>query len=128
MPTLPRKHRIPHFPPFTVLIDRDDGTEWVLSHSGTHISINDAGLQRGSLPPYTDKVVYAPQLGVGLGNGVTLFVRGGRIGYEINDANVNSGPLFTRRGVQKETHQIVVPTTWEHFPDELGWIEENAFD
>lgn len=124
--------RIPPLPQFSVFEDRDDGTEWVLSFSleeadgnTLHISINDEGLLRGTLPPRVDYHFYPAEEGCNLGNGVRLFVRGGRIGYEMIDYEAQDHDPTARVGVRKETHQVVIPTTWTRFPDVLGWIEES---
>lgn len=124
--------RIPPLPQFVVFVDRDDGTEWVLQHAEfaglPHISINTAGLERGALAPWPSKDVYPADSGLGLGGGVQLFVRGGRLGYEMIEADKQSPPPNTRIGVRRTSYRIVVPESWGEFPDMLAWIEENSFD
>lgn len=121
----PHSQRVPPLPNFTVFVDRADGTEWVLSHAVqdniTYVSLNTAGLDRGSLPPRTD---YVRGDNFGLGRGVRLFVRDGYLGFEVDDDNVTT-PVHTRRGVERETHELIIPSTWDHDSAELGWIEES---
>lgn len=110
--------RVPPLPYFIVLIDRDDGTEWVLSHTDdegtTRVTLNDEGLERGPLPPRTD---YVKADWYGLGNGIRLFVRGGRLGYEVVDGDVKT-PVWTRKGVVRETYKIIVPSEWKRVLNE----------
>lgn len=112
--------RIPPLPLFTVLIDREDGTEWVLSHTddeGTvRVTLNDEGLERGALPPRTD---YVKADHYGLGDGARLFVRGGRLGLEITNHKVTT-PVWTREGVVRETYEIVKPSNWTPLETEDG--------
>ena len=124
--------RIPGLPHFAVFEDRDDGTEWVLSFSTEeadgntlHISINDEGLLRGNLPPRVDYDFYPADEGCNIGKGVRLFVRGGRLGYEIVDGEYQDRPPTARKGVVKRAYHIVIPTDWVKFPDELAWILES---
>lgn len=119
-------------PHFTVLEDRADGTHWVLSWSDEevdgndrHISINDEGLLRGTLPPRVDFHFYPANTGCHIGRGVRLFVRGGRLGYEMIDPIVTDRPAYARVGVNKEVHEIVIPDTWVKFDDMLAWDEES---
>lgn len=124
--------RIPPLPQFTVFVDREDGTEWVLSHSNEdvegvfpHVSINDAGLERGSLRPRVDAIVYPADTGANMGKGIQLFVRGGRLGYEIVEYVANDFPPQTRVGVVRECYEIVIPADWA-FPEALAWNDESV--
>lgn len=131
MPSSPKRHRIPPIPQFTVFEDRDDGTLWVLSFTvddddTLRITLDDEGLERTApLPPRRDYVLYPAEQGLDMGNGVRWFVRGGRIGYEMIDYRRTDKPPVARSGVEKETHLLIVPTTWQRFPDRLGWVEES---
>jgi hypothetical protein len=121
MANLGQKPRIPSFPLFTVLVDRDDGTEWVLSHNDdrSRCSINDEGLARGSLQPHRDFVRYEvdvdeprmrrdPQ-----DPPMYLIVRAGRLGYVVDDGdNTHQARALTRKGMQRSFNQISVPNTW----------------
>lgn len=132
MARLPGSVRKPPLPQFTVLRDRGDDHLWVLSfaiaNSLLHISINDEGLDRGILPDRQDLYSYEGDgYGVGMGKGIRLFVRNGRLGYEVAGFDTNSSPPWARKGVQREAHQVIVPSTYKHFGDMLGWIEENVF-
>lgn len=124
--------RIPPLPQFTVFVDRDDGTEWVLSHSDEpvegitpHVSINDAALERGSLPPRVDAIVYPADNGANMGKGIQLFVRGGRLGYEVVDYVAYNSPPQTRIGVVRECYEIVIPADWT-YPAALAFNDESV--
>ncbi len=138
--------RIPPTPAFVVLTDRDDGTEWVLSHdsTGEYVAINDAGLVKGGdarfnwqdiilYGPYDGPIVPSPSRNrhYELATKVRLLVRGGFLGYEeINPSQSYGEPtqarILTRRGLSRTIREIIVPEVWERFnsiidTDILAW-------
>lgn len=119
--------RIPPLPQFVVFTDRDDGTEWVLSFAAvdgvTYISINDQALERNNLPDRVD-AHYVGKEGVPIGEGLRLFVRGGRLGYEMVQY-VARRPVWARKGVKREAYPIIIPSSYRTFGDVLGWDDNN---
>lgn len=111
------RHRIPPLPQFTVFVDRDDGTEWVLSHAidpdvgYVRVTLNDEGLQRGTLRPRVDAIFYPADEGANMGQGIRVFVRGGRLGYEVVGYEAKDKPINTRTGVVRESYRFKFPVT-----------------
>ncbi len=128
----PNRPRVPPLPPFIVLTDRDDGTLWVLSHdsTGEYVAINDEGLLVNSAVSLTKKfpdyVVYPPFDGPVIADPPTnpyaqanrqkrLLVRGGYLGYEDIEPEVEQGRVMTRRRMSRILRRIIVPDSWRSF-------------
>ena len=125
--------RIPPLPQGTVFTDRDDGTLWLLSHTVTppaadgfgYITITDV------IPNAVEHQVYEAYGEPVLGTNpmVRLLIRGGYLGYE--DYTLGQGitdrdnqRIMTRKGLTRVIREIIVPTTWNHHGDVLGWDPE----
>lgn len=99
--------------PLLILTDRDDGTEWFLSHAadGAHLAI----VSGAAYPRYGRMVAFGPYDGPYLfkqpDTYLRLLVRGGYLGYEACGA-YNSPPVNTRRGLSRDYHLLYIPTTW----------------
>lgn len=125
--------RIPPLPKFIILTDKDDGTEWLLTHSDDdvdgvdlHISINDAGLSGVSTLESPNVIRYPANEGPLVGHGLRLFVRDGRLGLETTDT-VGYAPVFTRVGVERESHELRV--VWGEGDDlGLAFVEESPIE
>lgn len=133
----PNRVRIPALPEFKVLTDRDDGTLWVLSHdiTGEYIAINDEGLlinsAISSIRKRTEYHIYGPFDGPIVPDRPSnpygqaaaqkrLLVRGGYLGYEATEPEVEQSRVMTRRKVSRILREIIVPTTWRTFADLNG--------
>lgn len=121
--------RVPPLPQFVVFLDRDDGTEWALSHADddedqtrvtTNTDLTAVKINRGSLPPRKD-VLRIDNLG--LGEGIRLFVRGGRLGYELTPFETSGVPAQTRIGVVRESYALYRPSSWYEDGDNLAWSD-----
>ena len=115
---MPRpRHRIPPLPQFTVLVDRDDGTEWAVSHTMdeddgyVRVTLNDEALLRGTLPQRVDAIYYPASEGANMGQGIRVFARGGRIGYEVVQYEAWDTPIQTREGVVRESYRFKFPVS-----------------
>lgn len=129
--------RVAPLPQFIVMVDRGDGTEWVLSHAMheglIHVSIDSEGLERPApLEDRRDFHYYGPYDGPYIGSNprVRLLIRDGYLGYDYPElpsgvSDRDQQLVTTRKGVQKRSHEIVVPTTWRRFDDMLAFEEDN---
>ncbi len=112
------------------MTDRDDGTIWKLIHDSveTLVGIDDSGVGND-----TFFTVYGPFEGPWLPREPTIriFIRGGRLGYEIQDlpvwlADRDQHRVMTRDGAEQFIYELIVPVgsePWQQFPDELGYEE-----
>jgi hypothetical protein len=131
MPSFRNWHaRIPPLPQFIILLDRDDGSEWVLrynldEHQGQSLHITLCQPVADCLPAGKARTEFHRfgREGAGIGQGVQLIVRGGRLGYELVQYVV-TGRTHARKGVQRRAHAIVVPSGWEP-GDALAFEEES---
>lgn len=127
---MPASYRSSHpTPPFTIFVDRDDGTEWAVSWEeidGTrYISIIDNALVRANLRPRTDFIRWPANSGASIGAGIRLFVRGGYLGMEILEGpEVRTYNPHARVGVQRDANAIHLAS----IPGQVAWTEENVYD
>lgn len=119
---------LPVLPQYCIFTDRADGTLWYLSHSsdGTRIALNDATI--GLVP----KRVFAANDEPYIGNNprMRIFVRGGRIGYEINELDQGEQDkdvmrLISRRANEDVQREMISPTVFSEanvgFNGVLAW-------
>lgn len=118
--------RIPPLPPLFVLVDRADGTEWLLSHrrSDARFAIDTIdGLAWSLLPgiqrfgPTDGPIMDVP------GRQIRWFIRDGRIGYEMvaeGQPTVEGGPQATRKGVEAFS-LLLNDGQWQSPGDVLGY-------
>lgn len=110
------------------MTDRADATVWLLSHNGTEdrIMISD------EITPtsVSNRSVYGPFEGPWLPGepSVRIFIRGGRLGYEVEElppwlSDRDQHRVMSRLGVTAESFELIVPSTWVRFDDELGYKE-----
>lgn len=138
--------RVPPTPEFIVMIDRDDGTEWVLSYdsTGTWIAINDQGLQKGGdlgTAEWTDARVFGPYEGPYLPvpphldprYKLRLLIRGGYLGFEFVENTdpkigfISQARILTRRGRSSTMHELLIPAVYRYFdPAPLEYIFDEA--
>lgn len=122
---------IPPMPQYTVMTDRNDETTlWLLSFTTNQPSPDNNGFitLNSTIPDSLDKVVYGPWDGPILdGNpAVQLLVRNGHLGYEFDILPVgltskNQARIIARRPLSQLLREIIIPSDWIVFPDELGW-------
>lgn len=97
---------LPVLPQFCILTDRADGTLWFISHAsnGLHLSINDATVfNKPSRTFAAFDEPYVPQ-----DPRMRIFVRGGRIGYEIRELPQGVGDRDQMRIVSNRPDDEVV--------------------
>lgn len=129
-----RRIRIPPHPPFTLMVDREDGTEWILSwdeeYDGTlRFAIDTDNLDRPDpLPDWQHVVRYAAYEGPVIGGNKRLLIRGGRLGYEMLDTVHSQAMPAGRIGVIRRIMELIVASTWTQFPDTLAWEEIDLND
>lgn len=123
---------IVRFPMSYIFTDREDGKLWLLSFEtqeesadGTgHIILTDAIPRRIRLHSRTYPAGEEPTLG---GNpSIRLFVRDGRLGYEVvplprPEQDKDQGRVLARQGLSSEFREIIIPSSWEKPSDRLGW-------
>lgn len=109
--------RVPPLPMYMILVDRDDGTEWYLSHdaSHTHFAINDGPL------PVTNKYFYVKYDAfegplVGVNPTVRLYIRDGHLGYDTEELPEyihyeDNQRVLSRRGFERFTCEVRLPST-----------------
>lgn len=123
---------VPALPQFIVLTDRDDGTQWVLSHSADRyrISLRTVDEALRANPAWQDAKFYEADQGPVLATEprVQLLVRGGRLGYEIETlpkgvGSVSPRRFLTRRRQDHQVHEVIKPTEtpWQ-LEDALAWV------
>ena len=124
------KIQIPFLPQGIVLTDRDDGTLWLLTHNLTEASADDTGhiAITDTIPSNINYRTYSADSGPVFGSNPTirLILRGGNLGYETYSlsgytTDIDQPPVQTRRGNQHWTNEIIIPTSWQRFPNMLGW-------
>lgn len=106
---------LPVLPQHTVFTDRDDGTLWYLGHSsdGLRISLNDAtvsGEYKRVFAAYDEPFAENNPR-------IRIFVRGGRIGYEIIEleqgvTDKDTMRLVSRRGNENVTRALQVASSF----------------
>ena len=106
---------LPVLPQYCIFTDRADGTLWYLSHSsdGLNIALNDATI--GVVP----KRVFAANDEPYIGNNprMRIFVRDGRIGYEIRELDQGEQDkdvmrLISRRANENVQREMVSPVVF----------------
>lgn len=114
---------IPVFTEFMILTDRADGKLWQLCHTvengRDYFTITD-DINTRKQP----SVVYGPYDGPFLPNHPDLrfFIRDGRIGYEQMEGQLNqSQRILSRKLMQRHTLEVIVPSSYKRFGDELGY-------
>lgn len=118
---------LPVFTQFMILTDREDGTLWLLTHYVTeagrdYFAITDEWNARKQ-----PLVEYGPYDGPYLPNHPHLrfFIRGGRIGYEEIEGANQSQRILSRKLMQRHTLEVLVPTSFKRFGDELAFERIN---
>ena len=117
--------QIPVLQTYFAMEDREDGTIWYLSHlsSEDRVRITDVAPTKAMLG---DVVEYGPYDGPWVGFGLRLFVRDGRIGYDMPDlgqgvTDMSSSAVTTRNGWQRYALEIYQPQEWHEEGDTLGY-------
>lgn len=123
--------RIPPLPQYMVLIDRDDDTRWMLTHTLTPATSDGFGYFSITTPVprnVYDYMTFGKYDGPILSTQPTvkLLVRGGYLGYEqetlpISITDRDNPRILSRRGVARESREIYIPNSWVHTPDRLAW-------
>lgn len=114
--------RFPDLPAIIQFTDRDDGKIWTLTHNEEEqrIGLTDdppSGWIAGFVRRFD---AYAEPSLPGLPH-VRIFVRGGRLGYEVlNSRASNAGRLMSRRGLEKFALELF-DAGWRYPGDVLGW-------
>ena len=107
-------------PGYIVMEDRDDGTEWYLSHNAarTRFAINDAAPN-----PKEPVRRYGPYAGPYIARypKIKLLIRGGRLGYEVEELppwlrDRDNGLVASRRLFDQWYAKVHMPedTTWRN--------------
>ncbi len=107
--------QLPVLPQFVIFTDREDGTLWYLSHSsdGLNIALNDGTIN----VPF--KRVFAANDEPFIRNNprMRIFVRGGRIGYEIIEleqgvTDKDTMRIISRRGNENVQREMIAPASF----------------
>lgn len=118
---------VPPFPQHIVLTDRDDGTQWALSHQ------DDAGTPRviltDTIPSTPDKYIYGANEGPIVATSAgryRLLVRDGRLGYEDLGASPHCADrdqhrILTRKDKERTIYEIIEPADFSALDPELGY-------
>jgi len=126
--------QLPVLPQYVIFTDRADGTLWYLSHSnvgplGTCLSINDATI---SVPL---KRVFAAfdEPYAARDPRIRIFIRGGRLGYEIRELpqgeqDRDTMRLISRRANENLQHELISPVDFSEANVDrkgvLAWEDE----
>lgn len=122
--------RIPPLPQGIVLTDRDDGTLWLLSLNVVESSPDDNGhfSITDTIPSNMDTRTFEAndEPYMAENSRVRILIRGGRIGYEIDEPPIgitdrDIGKLMARSGNSSHLAELILPSSWQHDPDVLGW-------
>jgi len=106
---------LPVLPQYCIFTDRDDGTLWYISHSsdGLTIALNDATI--GVVP----KRIFAANDEAYLASDprMRIFVRGGRIGYELRampqgEQDNDQMRIISRRANENVQREMVKPSNF----------------
>lgn len=115
--------RVPGTPPILALTDRDDGTVWYLTWGPAE----DGYVKISDVPPQakftTQIVTYGPWEGPYLGQGARLFVRGGRLGYDVVEGEYNSPAPVARRKWVRYALRLYLHPLWRRFGDRVKYQE-----
>lgn len=114
---------IPVFTQFMVLTDREDGKLWLLSHTVTEENRDYFTITDEWNPRKQPLVVYGPYEGPFLPGypRFRFFIRDGRIGYEETETENQSQRILSRKLMQRHTLEVLVPSTFKRFGDELAF-------
>lgn len=121
----------PFLPQGIILIDRDDGTPWLITHNTVeaspdnlgHVAITDVIPRNVAATTY----IVGEEPLMGEQPTVRLIIRGGRLGYEtatlpFPTTDLDRAPMYTRNLTFKRTFsEITVPDSWNRYPDMLAW-------
>ena len=111
----------PILPVWTILTDRSTGALWSLVHDTTHTYVGISDVAAPADEPVI--AVYGPMSGPYLGDGIRLFVRDGRLGFEAVDGPVIvDRPVLTRRAKEPITINIILPVTRDPHNAVLGTL------
>ena len=128
------------FPSLTILTDRADGKLWLLTHdvTGEYVAINDqVSFIYIVAGPQLTYVIYPAAEGPVIPDAPTnpigqkakqkrLLVRGGFLGYEDIENEVETGRAMTRREMSRVLRRIVVPDSWRAFDSNSGFRDDDT--
>ena len=119
---------LPVLPQHCIFTDRDDGTLWLLGHSsdGLRITLNDATIS----VPLNRTFAAFDEPYVPTDPKMRIFVRGGRLGYEMRDLpqgeqDNDQMRLVSRRANENTQREMIKPLTFDinnvDFNGVLAW-------
>lgn len=104
--------QIPPLPMFIIMEDRQSTLPYVLTHTGTGLSI--VPVLSLTIPNTTEYTFYGPYAGPYLNGNIRLFVSGGLLSAEFAQSSnkVYNQQIYTRRGNEHQLIRITAPETW----------------